>query len=330
MTALDRLADLSAELALRARASRIELPESFWPLPPEASGLRILWPARYDWPPSERWVAPLLARFKERARVEVVEPDASARRYDGVVAFEVESGGRRSRVIIDYSDYPVVHEDLAREVLVYFKMQFVKSGYSPPGVIPGGFVMGRGDGYDLLSTLRRQRDRQQFRYDVYGRFSLDFAHQTRAAVITALRDQNRFAYEGSGRLQRYPRFLRDIAQAKVCIDVPGNGDFCYRLMDYFGVGACVISPGHANRLHRDLVPGVHIAYAKPDLSDLVDLCDYYVRDANAREEMCRNSREFFDRYMHRDQLGDYYLAEIWSRLTGGAAAVPRMSAAGGT
>lgn len=329
MTALDRLADLSAELALRARASPVALPESSWSLPPEVSGLKILWPARYDWPPSERWVAPLLARFKERARVQLVEPDLSSRRYDGVVAFDVESGDRRSRVIIDYSDYPVVHEDLAREVLVYFKMQFVKSGYGPPSVIPGGFVMGRGDGYDLLASLRRERDRQRFRYDVYGRFSLDFAHDTRAAVINALRGQSRFAYEGSGRLQRYPRFLRDIAQSKVCIDVPGNGDFCYRLMDYFGVGACVISPGHANRLHRELEPGVHIAYAKPDLSDLVELCDYYVRDADAREKMCRNSREFFDRYMHRNQLGDYYLAQIWSRLSDGSAAATAVPVAGG-
>jgi hypothetical protein len=310
-----RLADITAEFALRARASRLPSGQATWPLPADfTKDLVIYWPKRYEWPPTERWVIPLLARFQEHARVEFVDFEPLHGDYKGVVPFEVEHRGRRSRVIIDFSDFSRVHERLAREVLVYFKMQFLKPGYGIPSIIPGGFVMGGDEGYRYLAHLRRQRDRANFRYDVYGRFSLGFARETRSAILRALEGQQRFAYEGGGQLRRYSRFLRDVSRSKVCIDVPGNGDLCYRLIDYLGVGACIISPGHVNRLNRELEPGVHIVYAKPDLSDLVELCDHYVRDARAREAICRNARDFFDRYLHRDQLGDYYLAEICTRL----------------
>ena len=37
-------------------------------------------------------------------------------------------------------------------------------------------------------------------------------------------------------------------------------------------------------------------------------------DAEKREQIARNSREFFDRYLHRAQLAAYYLAKALQRL----------------
>ena len=67
--------------------------------------------------------------------------------------------------------------------------------------------------------------------------------------------------------------LMDIAASKVSVDLPGNGPFCFRLLDYFAVGC----------LYRGCPP--HRTYVKDDLSDLVDVCRYYVENEEARQAM---------------------------------------------
>jgi hypothetical protein len=59
----------------------------------------------------------------------------------------------------------------------------------------------------------------------------------------------------------------------------------------------------------------HIIYARKDLSDLIDLCRLYLEKDDAREALRLNSRSFFDRYLHRDQLAAYYLRCCLDRLT---------------
>jgi hypothetical protein len=46
---------------------------------------------------------------------------------------------------------------------------------------------------------------------------------------------------------------------------------------------------------------------KPDFSDLVEVCSYYLENQEAREEMCRRSLNFFDEYLHQDNVTAYYL-----------------------
>jgi hypothetical protein len=51
-----------------------------------------------------------------------------------------------------------------------------------------------------------------------------------------------------------------------------------------------------------LTDGENIAFASPDLADLVDVCERFVRDTAARAEMDGAARDCFGRYLHRDQL----------------------------
>ena len=106
---------------------------------------------------------------------------------------------------------------------------------------------------------------------------------------------------------RYSQHLMDIAASKVSVDLPGNGPFCFRLLDYFAVGACIVAVRHTAEFPVPLVPGVHIAYVKDDLSDLVDVCRYYVENEEARQAMKNNARDYFDKYLHRRQIGAHYL-----------------------
>jgi hypothetical protein len=61
------------------------------------------------------------------------------------------------------------------------------------------------------------------------------------------------------------------------------------------VGACIIARKHSSAMPVPLVEGVHIVYAKDDLSDLVDLCRFYLENEKAREALRFNSGEYFDR-----------------------------------
>lgn len=240
-----------------------------------------------------------------------------AQPYDGIVRFDWVSGGAVHRVALDYWDYPDVNDACAAETGLYFKMQYREEGYGRERVVPGGFVPARPRGrpgfYRLLGKLREERRQASFRCDVYGRFSLAYATETRREVHEALSACDGLAYVGSLEVVGYGRFLREAAHAKVCLDLPGNGDLCHRLVEYLGIGACVVSLRHGTRLHVPLTDGVEVAYAA-DVPELVELCRRYARDERAREAMAERARSYFDRYLHRDQLAAYYLHELAGRL----------------
>jgi len=152
------------------------------------------------------------------------------------------------------------------------------------------------------------------RLDVYGRFRLDYATQLRRDAIRHLTDSADLRYVGGGGVVRYSRFLREVADAKICINLPGNGDLCFRLIDYLAVGACVIGPRLRTQLHVPLVDREHIVYTADDLSDLVPLCRRYLQDDAERERMRLATQALFDQFLCRHQLAAYYLYQCQGRL----------------
>ena len=112
----------------------------------------------------------------------------------------------------------------------------------------------------------------------------------------------------------YSQYLRDIAGSRVCIDLPGEGPFTYQLVEYLAVGSCIVAYPHKARLHVPLRDREHIAYTKEDLSDLLELCDHFLRNPLDRQRLAANAQSFFDRYLHRDQLAAYPLHSILARV----------------
>lgn len=288
-------------------------PSPTWPIAPrDLQRVRVLWPSHYEWPAASKWVHPLLTAFRHQVHTETAD---IAQVYKGIVLIQVFIDGKRHEVAIDYSDRPEINLECAQRSALYFKMQFAREGYSPSKVLPGGFITNSEAVYDYLPHLRAIGDRKPKRYDVYGRFGLEFAGEIRRKACSLLADQSEFHWEGSLQVKRYSVFLSEIARSKICIDLPGNGDFCFRLIDYFAVGACVIASPHHTSLHAPLVDREHIVYAKEDLSDLIELCKFYLAHDEAREALTRNSRDFFDRYLHREQLAAYYLRSCLEMLS---------------
>jgi hypothetical protein len=279
--------------------------------PDELAEVVIRWPAEYQWPTARLWVDTILFGLKEQVRVETAP---LAQPYRGIVLFQFVRRGETQDVVIDYSDYPEVNEEAVARCPLYFKMQHFRDGYGRDNIVPGGYVCDGRKIYLHLARLRRLRDLSQFEFEVYGRFSTEFAREKRERAVEMLSSQRVFKFEGGLKKVKYLDFLKEVARAKVCIDLPGQGDFCFRLINYLAVGACVVGPRPRTVLPVPLVDRVHVAYAKEDLSDLVDLCQFYVENDNAREEMCRNSRRYFDEHLHRNNLTSYYLRSCLDRL----------------
>lgn len=225
-----------------------------------------------------------------------------------ITKFHLVRAGKAYPFCIDTWDFmDKLNPAAVDQSLAYFKMQYRQQGYDSDRIVPGGYVNLSEHYCRYLPWLRSIQMRQPPQYDVYGRFILAFARETRERVLGMLNAQQQFRFEGSLQTVRYTRSLEEAAQSKVCIDLPGNGDFCFRLIDYLGIGACVVAARHRTILHVPLEDRKHLVYAKEDLSDFVELCQYYLQHDDERNQIVQNSREFFDRYLHPDQLGAYYL-----------------------
>jgi hypothetical protein len=237
----------------------------------------------------------------------------------GTVVIHFCRGARTYPVAINISDYPdLVHrggrDGRCEPLALEFKMQYRKAGYGDENIVPGGFVADSALVDQFASGPRRTRSRRQFAYDVYGRFGLGFATEIRTRAIEALRNQSRVRFYGGGTKVSYREFLKEIARSRVCIDLPGNGPFCFRLINYLAVGACVISPPHAVAMPVPLIDRTHIVYTRADMSDLIDLCEHYVKDDTAREAVATASHDYYRRHLHWRSLSDYYLRTMLDRL----------------
>jgi hypothetical protein len=284
--------------------------------PDELTGVRLLWPATYQWSEAEGWVGNLLLGF--RRLVPIVRTDLP-QPCSGVVLVRLVHDGGSHDVAIDYSDYPdrIDQEGLHRAAC-YFKMQFHPDGYGDDRIVPGGYINASKNLYHYLPRLRRSKDRQPPLYDVYGRFGLSFASEIRKKAVTLLREQTEFGFTGSTGIVRHGQSLREVARAKISIDMPSNSPFTFRLCDYLAIGACIVGPPHRARMHAPLVDREHLYYCAEDLSDLLDICRHLLADDAERARITRNAREYFDRYVHRDQLARYYLRTILDRTRAGA------------
>ncbi len=282
-------------------ANKINLPEGFTP-----QQIRIFWPSSYPWPLTHKWLFPLLSEFRRNFVVNF----KSMPTYENAIFIEVEVDGKIYPIAIDAFDKVEINERCAAEVMVYFKMQYATEGYAASNIVPGGFIPAYSNIYCYLDQVRKIRDRQTYLYDAYGRFGGRFAKNIRGQAVEKLSSQTQFSYQGGIGRVSYKESLFEVARSKVCIDLPGYGPLCFRLIDYLAVGACIIAYPHQAKLPVPLTPGQEIIYCREDLSDLNDLCEFYINNDKERESVAQAARAYFDTYLSRPNLASYYVNTV--------------------
>jgi hypothetical protein len=275
--------------------------------------MAIGWPIKYQWPLAGHWVDSLRSGLATLVRVTGAEIEQP---YEGVVLLEVALDGVRHDVAIDYFDRPRLLPEVADRCRLVFKMQYAAGGYGYAHVVPGGYVPGKTSLYSYLPALHRIRDHSRPRFQVYGRFGSQYAQETRRRALELLSRQSRFRFEGSMVTRPYAAYLRETALSQVCIDLPGNGDMCHRLVDYLAVGSSVVRPRPNTTLHVPLTDGVNIRFADDSLSDLVDICAELLANDAERNRIALAARDYHERYLRPDQLAGYYVDRCVSALSG--------------
>jgi len=312
IAAIKEFDDVAIELMWRSLGKdHVSLTESHWRLPQSLSSeLVIDWPETYNWRPTERWMSHVKAGLGNIVKIRHAVIDQGLY-SEGCVVTQFSYRGNVFPVVIDFSDYmDHICERAMKKASVYFKMQYRRGGYGDEKIIPGGYPVGSPYSYRFLPRLRDNSDKKAKLYNVYGRFGLRYSAVIRQKAIDLLSEAQDLGYQGGTQFVRNSRFLRDMARTKIGIDLPGTGDFCFRLIDYLSIGICVIGPEPRTELPVPMVSGEHIVYCKDDLSDLVSLCRRYLADDDERARIARNARDYFDRFLHRDQLARYYLCRF--------------------
>jgi hypothetical protein len=52
-------------------------------------------------------------------------------------------------------------------------------------------------------------------------------------------------------------YYRDCTRSKLCLSLPGHGNFCHREIECFGMGVPVIMPKLVNQCYNKLIPNIH-------------------------------------------------------------------------
>ena len=279
------------------------MPGAPWEIAPD-----VLETITVGWPPlgpkPTRFLGSITRAMHSSFRVEEIPLPRSDL---AVALFEVRLGEKVIPVVLDFRDNSDLREDFLARCAVYFKMQCRSGGYGHENVFPGGYVTDN-QIMPAVPFLRATRDRQREEFDVYGRFGMHSAQEIRQKAVEMLSAQTDFEFEGGTEIVRFSQYLMEMSTARICLDLPGRGDFCYRLVDYLAVGSCIVSVRHGNKLPVDLRDGHDIAYVEPDLSNLLEVVRYYLANPEARDRLIRNSRQYFDNYLHPLQLVRYYVA----------------------
>jgi len=294
------------------RHARLTVPLT-WPISEEmAERVRVRWPTKiHPGPPS---FASCVNRIKTGIAAHVpIEHADIPQPVGNVVLFHLLDRGAPRRVVIDTDDQLVLN-DSASEADLYFKLQYERCGYGSTHIRPGGFVCPKPALYRYRWEWRQLRDRTTRSSDVYGRFGTSHQQDVRARAISLMRGQDRFGFEGGADAVWWGEYMDEMCQAGVCLDLPGRGEFCYRLVEYLAVGACVIGPQLATEMPMPLEPDVHLVRTPRSLDGLVDECERLLGDASLRKTISQAAADYFDRYLADEQLGAYYVDTLWRTL----------------
>lgn len=203
------------------------------------------------------------------------------------------------RVFIDGGDWPEIAGDLdriggregydrvfaRRPFDAIFKREYLLDKRYPGNVHPLPLCFN----YDHLPPLDGR-----FKYDVA--FWAVESDPIRTRALGLLEEKFDCAQNGTVKnqvMKRYKRkgafYLQELARCKIGLNFRGAGWDTLRFWELAGLGRFMISQKPQILIENDFTHEKNIVYCKDDLSDLIDLCEYYLQHEREREEIAKNA-----------------------------------------
>ena len=192
-----------------------------------------------------------------------------------------------------------------------FKREYLADCEYPSTVVPFpfGFNYSRSD---FLETA------QSFAYDVSFWAVESDAIRTRALAM--LEDRFDCRQNGTVRNQvfrKYKRkgkkYLQELQKCKIVLNFRGVGWDTLRYWEAPAIGRFMISQKPGIVIPGNFVEGKEVVFCKDDLSDLIDLCEYYLEHEDERELIAVNARKAA-RERHSDLVRSKYLLDTVNAL----------------
>lgn len=119
----------------------------------------------------------------------------------------------------------------------------------------------------------------------------------RTQALTLLQDHFDCRNNGTTTQQTFRKYARkglfyleELARCKIVLNLRGAGWDTLRYWECPAMGAFMVTQKPAITIPNDFVNNVHVVHCKEDLSDLLDICRYYLQHADQRETMAQKAQ----------------------------------------
>ncbi len=141
------------------------------------------------------------------------------------------------------------------------------------------------------------------------------SHEIRTKVLTMI--ENKFDCKSNGTIlnqtfKNYDRkgdkYLQELSRAKITLNFRGVGWDTLRYWEVPAIGGFMISGKPKIVIPKNFVDGKHVVFCEDDLSDLIELCEYYVKHDDERETIAKQALSYAKEY-HSDIARTKYIFE---------------------
>lgn len=139
----------------------------------------------------------------------------------------------------------------------------------------------------------------------------------RTKALTMLEDKFDCAQNGTKRNQvfrHYKRrgifYLQELASCKIVLNFEGVGIDTHRYWEVPALGRFLISSKPKIVIPNNFIDGVHIKFCRDDLSDLIELCEYYLRNEDERETIAKRAGEHARKFHSNIARAEFIVEKI--------------------
>jgi hypothetical protein len=193
---------------------------------------------------------------------------------------------------------------------VVFKREYIAGTDLGPNVFPLPFSFN----FDQIPTGLPESKK----YDVS--FWAVESNPLRTKALDLLADKFDCTANGTARGQiakHYKRkgmhYLRELAACRIVLNIPGVGWDTQRYWEVPAVGGFMVSVKPQIVIPNNFEDGKHLVFCKDDLSDLIELCQRYLREESQREAIARNAFTHCKQY-HSDLARAEFIVQKLSAL----------------